>query len=122
MRYRRVKIAGATYFFTLVTEHRRPLFGEPSAVTLFLGAVDTIRSRHPFNVDAYVVLPDHLHAVWTLPEDDAKFSTRWHHGLAAAPRDWPHSSFQEWVNRGAYDPTWGSDVLPALPDWAQRYE
>jgi putative transposase len=182
MRYRRVKIAGATYFFTLVTEHRRPLLGEPSAIALFLGAVDTIRSRRPFNVDAYVVLPDHLHAVWTLPEGDTKFSTRWrlikeaftraylktheapvrnesrrskgeqsiwqrrfwehvvrddadfaahldyihlnpvHHGLAAAPRDWPHSSFQEWVKRGAYDLTWGSDALPAVPDWARGHE
>ena len=77
MRYRRISIAGATYFFTLVTERRRPLFLEPAAVALFLSAVETIRTRHPFEVDAYVVLPDHVHALWTLPEGDAKFSTRW---------------------------------------------
>ena len=77
MRYRRVNVAGATYFFTLVTERRRPLFREPGAVALFLGAVEKVRSRHPFEVDAYVVLPDHLHALWTMPEGNANFSTRW---------------------------------------------
>jgi putative transposase len=73
MRYRRVQLAGATYFFTLVTERRRPLFQEAAAVALFLGAVQTVCARHPFEVDAYVVLPDHLHVLWTLPEADANF-------------------------------------------------
>lgn len=77
MRYRRVHFAGATYFFTLVTERRRPLFREAATVALFLGALQRVRSRHPFEVDAYVVLPDHLHVLWTLPEGDANFSTRW---------------------------------------------
>jgi REP element-mobilizing transposase RayT len=35
------------------------------------------RRHHPFTIDAMVVLPDHLHAVWTLPEGDADFATRW---------------------------------------------
>jgi REP-associated tyrosine transposase len=77
MRYRRVNAAGATFFFTLVTERRRPLFREPEAVSLLLGAVEKVRSRHPFEIDAYVVLPDHLHTLWTLPDGDANFSTRW---------------------------------------------
>ena len=48
------------------------------AVALFLGAVEKVRSRHPFDVDAYVVLPDHLHALWTLPDGDAGvLQTRW---------------------------------------------
>jgi len=77
MRYRRVNAAGATFFFTLVTERRRPLFQEPEAVSLFLWAVEKVRSRHPFEIDAYVVLPNHLHTLWTLPNGDANFSTRW---------------------------------------------
>ena len=40
------------------------------------------------------------------------------HGLVSAPRDWPHSTFRDWVARGAYDPTWGSDEAPELPEWA----
>jgi len=45
-----------------------------------------------------------------------------HHGLATAPRYWPHSSFLAWVEREAYDITWGSDALPELPEWAKRHE
>lgn len=36
-----------------------------------------VRARHPFTIDAAVVLPDHLHAIWTLPAGDADFATRW---------------------------------------------
>ena len=66
------------YFF-LHAGHRAPapLFREPETVALLLAAVEKVRSRHPFEMDAYVVLPDHLHALWTLPEGDANFSTRW---------------------------------------------
>jgi putative transposase len=40
-------------------------------------AVRATRAERPFGIDAWVVLPDHLHCVWTLPEGDADFSTRW---------------------------------------------
>jgi hypothetical protein len=42
------------------------------------------------------------------------------HGLVAAARDWPHSTFLDWVARGTYDSTWGSDEMPPLPDWVGR--
>jgi len=42
------------------------------------GSIRSVRDRHPFRIDAMVVLPDHLHAVWTLPEDDADYSTLWY--------------------------------------------
>jgi hypothetical protein len=45
-----------------------------------------------------------------------------HHGLSRAACDWPHSSFLQWVERGAYDPRWGSDIVPELPQWAKQYE
>ena len=77
MRYRRATLPGGSYFFTVVTERRFPLFRDDACVALFLESAEKIRSRHPFEIDAYVVLPDHLHALWTLPEGDANFSTRW---------------------------------------------
>ena len=40
-------------------------------------AIESIRSRHPFEIEAQVVLPDHLHAIWKLPEHDANYTTRW---------------------------------------------
>jgi putative transposase len=36
-----------------------------------------VKQQHPFHIDTFVVLPDHLHAIWTLPQDDAGFATRW---------------------------------------------
>jgi putative transposase len=42
------------------------------------------------------------------------------HGLVAAPRDWPHSTFLAWVARGVYEPWWGAGEMPPLPEWAGR--
>ncbi len=74
--YRRMRAPGATYFFTVTLLDRR------SDVLVVHG--DTLREvfRHvrkerPFVVEAIVVLPDHLHAVWRLPPDDADYSGRW---------------------------------------------
>ena len=77
MRYRRVLLGGATYFFTVVTHERYPLFSDPKAVQLLTDAISKVRDRHPFDIEAQIVLPDHLHALWTLPEGDAKYATRW---------------------------------------------
>ena len=77
MRYRRLTIEGASYFFTLVTHQRRPLFGNPDVVKLLNDAIENIRTRHPFEIEAQVVLPDHLHAIWKLPDHDANYATRW---------------------------------------------
>jgi putative transposase len=77
MRYRRVTVAGASYFFTVVTYRRQPLFAEPQAVELLRAAIQRVQERRPFVLEAQVILPDHLHALWTLPEDDFDFATRW---------------------------------------------
>ena len=75
-RYIRAHTPGATYFFTVNLQDR-------SASTL-VDHVDALRAvfqdvkaRHPFRIDAMVVLPEHLHAIWTLPSGDADFATRW---------------------------------------------
>ncbi|MGN6504564.1 MAG: REP-associated tyrosine transposase [Tepidisphaeraceae bacterium] len=74
--YRRATVAGGTYFFTVVTGHRRPIL-TGDALRLLREAIEGVRVDHPFTLDAIVVLPDHLHAIWTMPPDDANFSTRW---------------------------------------------
>jgi putative transposase len=74
--YRRNFIPGATYFFTVNLANRRlPLLIEN--VGELRHAFRYARLRHPFAIDAIVILPDHLHAVWTLPQGDADFATRW---------------------------------------------
>jgi len=79
MQYRRTKIAGASYFFTVVTHERRPIFHNADNLALFDAGVSRIKDRHPFDIDAFVVLPGHIHTIWTLPEADANvgYSTRW---------------------------------------------
>ena len=74
--YRRSLTPGSTYFFTVYQSNRRS--------TLLTLHVDVLReafvavmAAHPFVIDAMVVLPDHLHAVWTMPPDDADYALRW---------------------------------------------
>jgi putative transposase len=74
--YRRAR-TGRTYFFTLVSYERRPILCEEPIRNLLRLAVRNVRIRRPFAIDAWVLMPDHLHCVWTLPEGDADYSTRW---------------------------------------------
>lgn len=77
MRYRRVRIEGASYFFTVVTHKRQKLFADDDAVARLMQTVASVQSAHPFQIDAYVILPDHLHIIWTLPENDSNYPMRW---------------------------------------------
>jgi putative transposase len=74
--YRRVKIKGGTYFFTLITHNRNKLFASSKTRELFLEALEHVRIYHPFTLIAYCILPDHIHLLIKLPEDDDNFSTR----------------------------------------------
>lgn len=77
MEYRRAKVQGGTYFFTVVTEKRQKILCLPNNVSLLRDAFRYVMERHPLIIDAVVILPDHLHCMWTLPENDQDFSTRW---------------------------------------------
>ncbi len=75
--YRRWRIEGGTYFFTVVTYQRRRFLVTPQARNLLRQAIEAVRANHPFEIVAWVLLPDHLHTVWSLPEGDADYSLRW---------------------------------------------
>lgn len=75
MEYRRCYQTGARYFFTVVTENRRPLLVDH--IDRLREAFRLCRSRYEFEIEAIVVLPDHLHTLWRLPEGDADYSKRW---------------------------------------------
>ena len=77
MEYRRVYINAGTYFFTLVTFERRPILSSPRSIELLNDAFQYTSDRMPFQVVAGVVLPDHMHFVWTMPIESVDFSTRW---------------------------------------------
>ena len=74
--YRRNRVPGGTYFFTVnLLERSSGLL--VAHVAALREAVRAVRARRPFHIEAWVVLPDHMHAVWTLPADDADYSDRW---------------------------------------------
>jgi putative transposase len=74
--YRRNRVAGATYFFTVnLLDRRSDLL--VARIDALREAVREVRRRSPFHIDAWVALPDHMHCLWTLPEGDADFPGRW---------------------------------------------
>ena len=75
--YRRAFVPGGTFFFTVVTYRRQPWLVDADARAALHDAITRCRAARPFVVDAWVLLPDHLHAVWTLPPSDTDYSTRW---------------------------------------------
>lgn len=76
-RYRRARVAGGTYFFTVVTERRQRVLVLPEVRAALRAAIENVRVARPFDIKGWVLLPDHIHAIWTLPPDDADFATRW---------------------------------------------
>lgn len=134
MRYRRADVKGGTYFFTvnLAQRHLRLLLDH---VEILREAVKTVKQRHPFHIDAFVVLSDHLHAIWTLPPDDADFATRWmliksgfsrhitinerrnasriskgEHGYVHRASEWSYSSIHRYIKARIISDDWGGDV------------
>jgi putative transposase len=74
--YRRNFVPGGTYFFTVTLADRR-LSMLVDHIDVLRSALRTARSERPFTIDAIVILPDHLHAILTLPPEDSDFSGRW---------------------------------------------
>jgi putative transposase len=74
--YRRAFVPGGCWFFTVnLLERRNTLLVD--RIDVLRDAVERTRNNYPFIIDAFVVLPDHIHAIWTLPPEDANFSLRW---------------------------------------------
>lgn len=75
--YRRANTVGATYFFTAVTYRRRQFLCDEDVRLALRQSIDKVRAKHPFTIDAWVLLPDHIHTIWTLPPNDENFALRW---------------------------------------------
>lgn len=68
---------GGSFFFTVVTERRQRVLTDEPVRRALREAIQAVRRDRPFQIDGWVLLPDHLHAVWTLPADDDDYATRW---------------------------------------------
>lgn len=100
--YRRNRLAGGTYFFT-VTLRDRSSDALMRHVDLLRGAFRTVLKERPFKLDAIVILPDHLHAIWTLPDGDKDYSGRWRAVKACFTRELRRSGVPLTCdNRGEY--------------------
>ena len=102
-RFRRAD-TGTTFFFTVVTYHRRPILCDTLIRTALRDAIQRVRTVRPFSIDAWVLLPDHLHCIWTLPPDDIDFSRRWsqikHHVSHACGPRYPMRGSEAAIARG----------------------
>jgi putative transposase len=99
MYYRRDFTPGGTYFFTVVTAERRPLLTGPAAAEILRGAFRIVMAHYPFRIDAIVVLPDHLHTIWTLPEGDSNYPLRWNRIKGRFTEALPAPIRPVWQNR-----------------------
>ena len=98
-RYRRLPLPGRTWFFTVnLLERRRRLLVEH--IDLLCASVRAARMARPFEVVAMVVLPDHLHCIWRLPEGDADNAARWSHIKAEFSRGLPATAWRNASRRG----------------------
>jgi putative transposase len=75
-RYRRAEIEGGTFFFTVVVADRSSDI-LVAHIDRFQRVYGLVQERHPFRTVAICILPDHLHAIWSLPEGDADYALRW---------------------------------------------
>jgi putative transposase len=75
--YRRWFVAGGSFFFTVVVNGRRRLFDDARAVAILGKVLRDCHARWPVTVNAIVLLPDHLHTIWTMPPGDAEYPKRW---------------------------------------------
>ncbi|MEK6531494.1 MAG: transposase [Deltaproteobacteria bacterium] len=74
--YRRVR-NGSVYFFTVVTYKRQPVLCLNDSRTALRQSIKTAKEKMPFEIKAWVLLPDHLHCIWELPERNSDYSKRW---------------------------------------------
>lgn len=97
--YRRSLTTGGTFFFTVVTYRRQKFLCEEPSRQLLRQAIMQVRATQPFIIDAWVLLPDHMHCIWTLPEGDHDFSKRWGRIKALFSKNSKHTLYQEkWIN------------------------
>ena len=96
--YRRNFVPGGSYFFTVnLADRQSRILVENLAV--LRAAFRDVKARHPFAIDAIVVLPDHLHAIWTLPVGDSNFAMRWRLIKSAFSRTLPRNEWESGSRR-----------------------
>ena len=74
--YRRLTSKGSTWFFTIVTYQRRTFLCDKEVRMALRNAIKKVQTKYPLKIEAWVLLPDHFHCIWTLPDQDSNFPLR----------------------------------------------
>lgn len=129
--YRRAFVPGGSFFFTLVVHKRQPLFSEARAVALLGSVFRRCLMRWRFKVDAIVLLPDHLHAIWSLPPGDSEYPKRWGWSKKEFTTHWLQMGGREWVissarkrerRRGVWQPRYWEHTLEDEEDFERHVD
>jgi putative transposase len=99
--YKRAFVPGGTWFFTVNLLQRQTNDLLIQEIELLRQTVKRVKAKYPFTIDAWVVLPDHIHCVWTLPPNDADFSTRWRLIKSGFSRALPSTEYRSKVRIAA---------------------
>jgi putative transposase len=127
--YRRAVSPGGTFFFTIVTHQRRRFLCESDARQSLRTAIEQCRTRHPFELEAIVLLPDHFHPMIRLPEEDADFSVRLASIKAQFTRGWLGMGGAESAqsvsrtrhgNRGVWQKRFWEHCIADKCDWGEH--
>ncbi len=94
--YVRWREDGATYFFTVVTYRRQRIITSELCRRLLRRAFTSVQKRLPFDMGPLVLLPDHLHCIWTLPANDDDFPERWRQIKGRFTHDYLEHSGRDW--------------------------
>jgi len=124
--YRRAFVPGGCWFFTVNLLERRKNLLVDNIERLRAAVADT-REQYAFEIDAFVVLPDHIHAIWTLPAADADFSTRWrliktHFAKALPKTEWLSTVRQARGERGIWQRRFWEHLIRDGEDYARHVE
>ena len=119
--YHRAYFEGGIYFFTVVTLNRAPIFTSEDRVEVLRQAFRKVKATRPFEIDAMVIMPEHLHCIWRLPEGDADYSSRWREIKKAASRQISAASNQR-NERTAWQRRFWEHVIRDEKDWRRHMD
>ena len=129
--WRRAFVPGGTFFFTVVTDHRAPILGQPLARKLLGQVIRECQIRWPFKIEAIVLLPDHLHSIWSLPSGDAAYSKRWAWIKAQFTKRWLAAGGVEQQitlgrvrdgRRGVWQPKFWEHTIESVEDFERCFD